>query len=249
MSGNRWLADPVQGTADRGGNSTRHPGQVERSPTGDLARDEALPLEVKAEQRPQVGSPVHPDSRSTLVQNQIVTSRRGVKQHRQVESAVADVAAPVAGGRVRPIHDAGESVVTPQHIEVLVVAVDQDLFVTKRPRGSLAGCVVASWPSQDCISAGVRSGCPVRADVSVHRTPVSAPSSSIARSWGAGTPCPRIAASAEASRVTKPSVQSSPGQRRSTTSLSPVGESTVIRSMSAVIPPGKGATAVTRARA
>ena len=124
MSGSRWLADSVQGTADRGGNSSRHPGQVEQSPTGGLARDEALPLEVKAEQGPQVGSPVHPDARGTLVNHQIVTSRLGVEQHRQVESAVADVAVPVTGGRVRPVHDAGESTVTPQHIEVLVVAVD-----------------------------------------------------------------------------------------------------------------------------
>ena len=116
MSGNRWLADPVQSIADGGGNSTRHPGQVETSSTGDLARDEALPLEIKAEQRPQVGSPVHPDARSTFVHHQVVTSRLGVKQHRQVESAVADVAASVAGGRVRPVHDAGESAVTPQHI-------------------------------------------------------------------------------------------------------------------------------------
>lgn len=245
MSGNRWLADLVQRTADRGGNSTRHPGQVKWSPTGDLARDETLPLEVKAEQRPQVGSPVHPDARSTLIHHQIVTSRRGVKQHRQVESAVTDIAAPVAGGRVRPIHDACESVVTPQHIEVLVVAVDQDLFVTKRPRGSLAGGVTQAavgQPVQWAVPVRRRRRCAIA-------VPLSAPSSSIARSWGAGTPCPRIAASPEASRFTKPSVQSSPGQRRSTTSLGPVGESTVIRSMSAVIPPGKGATAVTRARA
>jgi hypothetical protein len=160
MSG-RWLADPVQSTADHGGNSTRHPGQVERSPTGDLARDEALPIEVKAEQRPQVGSPVHPDARSTLVHHQIVTSRRGVKQYRQVESAVADVAAPVAGGRPRPIHDAGESVVTPQHIEVLVVAVDQDLFVTKRPRGSLAGGVTQAAVGQP-VQWAVPNAVPVR---------------------------------------------------------------------------------------
>ncbi len=43
--GNRWLADPVQGTAYRGSNSIRHPGQVERNRTGYLTRDEALPLE------------------------------------------------------------------------------------------------------------------------------------------------------------------------------------------------------------
>ncbi len=117
MNEKRRLADPVQGTADRSGNSTRHPGQVERSPTGDLARDEALPLEVKAKQRPQVGSPVHPHARGTLVHHQIVSSGLAVEQRRQVEPAVADVAATVADGRVRPIYDPGESAVTPHTLK------------------------------------------------------------------------------------------------------------------------------------
>lgn len=82
----------------------------------------------------------------------------------------------------------------------------------------------------------------------MHRTPDSAPSSSAPTSSGAGIPWPWTAVSADASRVTSPSAHSSRGQRRSTRSCSPVGDSTVIRSMCAVSPPSKGVTELTRAR-
>ncbi len=185
-----WLADPVQGTADRGGNSTRHPGHVERSPTGDLARDEVLPLEVEAEQRSQVGSPVHPDACSTLVDHPVVISCLGVEQRRHVEPAVADVASPVARGRVRPASPVGgperrtgprETPARHRH--------------TSHPTGSAGDRVCRdrglrgrqlTQPGLDV--AGAKSGCPSRADVSVHRPPAWSRSSSIARSCGAGTP-------------------------------------------------------------
>ena len=48
--------------------------------------------------------------------------------------------------------------VTPQHIEVLVVAVDEDLFATERSRGSLAGGVTQTaigQPAQRAVPNAV----------------------------------------------------------------------------------------------
>jgi hypothetical protein len=197
---------------------------------------------------------------------------------------VANVAAPVASGRVRPVHDAAESTVTPQHVEVLVVAVDQDLLLNKRPRGSLAGgvtqaavCQPLKWcaifiptipPGLRVIGYGVDRGQSLSelAQPGLHicRGQVRLPSER-GRERAPHPGLGAILVHREELRGRHPAAadgrergdlachqalpQSSPGQRRSTTSLSPLGESTVTRSMSAVIPPGKGATAVTRARA
>jgi hypothetical protein len=130
------LADSVQRVLDRGGNSTGHPGDVEPGSAGDLARDEALPRKVEGQQRAQVRSPVHEDGRHALVRRQVLRSCTGAEQHGQVEPAVAHIAAPAASPRVRPVHDAAESTVAPQHVEVLVVTVDEDLLGGSGPEAA-----------------------------------------------------------------------------------------------------------------
>jgi hypothetical protein len=132
------LADSVQCVLDRGGDSIGHPGHVEPGSAGDLARDKALPRKVEAQQRAKVRSPVHGDARRALVRRQVLRSCTGAEQHGQIEPTVANVAAPAASPRVRPVHDAAESTVAPQHVEVLVVTVDEDLLGGQRSPGSLA---------------------------------------------------------------------------------------------------------------